>query len=119
MRGAKQNRRWGMVGVIIVTLATAFALTSANPVALGVRHQVDIQRFKFTPASLVVAPGDTVVWVNLDIVPHTITAQDDSWDSQTLQTNDAWELRITEEMTGDYFCRFHPAMVGQVQVKLD
>lgn len=102
---------------MVVALAAALAPTSAKPKTAGVSHRVEIQRFTFAPASLSVAPGDTVEWVNLDIVPHTITAKDDSWDSQTLQTNGAWELRITEEMTGDYFCRFHPTMVGQLQVK--
>jgi plastocyanin len=58
-----------------------------------------------------------VVWVNLDFVPHTIMAQDESWDSQALHSNEAWEMRITEEMTGGYFCRYHPAMEEQVDVK--
>ncbi|ETW94442.1 MAG: hypothetical protein ETSY1_34835 [Candidatus Entotheonella factor] len=117
MRITKWMRPWGIAVVMIAVLAAAMVPTGANPKPDGVRHRVNIQRFTFEPASLVVAPGDTVVWVNLDIVPHTITATDESWDSQTLQANGAWEMRVTEAMTGDYFCRFHPTMVGQVKVK--
>lgn len=119
MRSAKQRCRWGSLVIIMLMLIVAFVSSGAKSEATGVRHRINIQHFKFAPANLVVEPGDTVVWVNLDIVPHTITATDNSWDSQTLQTNDVWELRITEKMTGAYFCRFHPAMVGLVQVKLD
>ncbi len=119
MRAAKQMYRWGITIVMVIALSAVFTLTRVNSETTGVRHRVDIQRLQFSPANLLVAPGDTVVWVNLDIVPHTITATDESWDSQILQTNDTWELHITEEMTRDYFCRFHPTMVGHVQVKLD
>jgi plastocyanin len=97
-------------------MAAALIPTGAAQDAGGVRHRVEIQRFRFVPERLVVAPGDTLVWVNLDSVPHTLTAQDESWDSQALKANKEWELRVTEGMTGDYFCRYHPRMQGQVQV---
>ena len=38
-------------------------------------HQIAIQGFVYTPASLEVAVGDTVVWTNRDVVPHTVTAE--------------------------------------------
>jgi plastocyanin len=102
---------------MVAVLTAAFTPLRATQEAGGVRHRVDIQRFTFVPEYLVVAPGDTVVWVNRDLVPHTLTAQDSSWDSQALETNQAWELRFTEGMTGHYFCRFHPTMQGQVHVR--
>ena len=71
-----------------------------------------MRRLKYAPESLVVAPGDTVVWVNLDLVPDTVTAKDNSWDSQALESNETWEMRVTEEMTGNYFCRYHPSYGG-------
>ncbi|HSE96476.1 MAG TPA: cupredoxin family copper-binding protein, partial [Methylomirabilota bacterium] len=90
-----------------------------TPEAGGVRHRVEIRRVAFTPAHLVVAPGDTVVWVNRDLVPHTLTAEDGSWDSGMLEADQPWELRVTEGMTGHYVCRFHPAMRGHVEVTHD
>ncbi len=106
-----------MAAVMAAVLAAAPISIGSSQEAGGVRHRVDIQRFKFVPERLEVAPGDTVVWVNLDSVPHTLTAQDGSWDSQTLEANMTWELRVTEEMTGNYFCRYHPTMQGQVHVR--
>ncbi len=117
MRLTWHMRRWGLAAAMVVVLMAALAPIMAFQEAGSVRHRVEIQRFKFVPERLVVAPGDTVIWVNLDLVPHTITAKDESWDSQALVSNQAWEMRLTEEMTGNYFCRFHPAMAGQVYVR--
>ncbi len=117
LRFTRQMHRWGMVAVTVAFLTTALAPTGAMQEANGVRHRVEIRRLKYVPASLVVAPGDTVVWVNLDLVPHTVTAKDDSWDSQALASNGAWEIRVTEAMSGHFFCRYHPSMEGQVHVR--
>jgi plastocyanin len=35
---------------------------------------VEIREFKFEPETLTVHEGDTVVWKNDEIVPHTATA---------------------------------------------
>ena len=34
-------------------------------------HTVTIENFGFQPESLTVTRGDTIVWVNKDLVPHT------------------------------------------------
>ncbi len=109
--------RWGMVAVTAIVVAAALIPTGAAPTGGGVRHRVDIQRFTFMPERLVVAVGDTVVWVNRDLVPHALAAQDGSWGSSSLETNITWELRVTEETSGAYFCPYHPTMRGQVQVR--
>jgi plastocyanin len=106
-----------VVAVTAIVVAAALGPTAALPNASGVRHRIDIQRFTFVPQRLLVAPGDTVLWVNHDLVPHTVTAKDGSWDSQTLEVSETWELRVTAQMIGDYVCRFHPAMQGQVRVR--
>ena len=77
------------------------------------RHVVEIQQFKFVPAKLEVAPGDTIVWINRDIVPHTVTAANESWDSETINKDGEWQTVVRSEMSGDYYCRFHPIMKAQ------
>ena len=54
------------------------------------RHVVAMRDFEFEPAQLVVAPGDTVVWINRDVVPHTATGSNEPWDSGTLQEAASW-----------------------------
>ncbi len=80
-----------------------------------VRHSVTIEKFAFMPDTLVVQPGDTVVWRNSDLVPHTATAADSSWDSGLIAAGEEWLLVIAEEAVTEYFCRYHPAMLGSLR----
>lgn len=82
-------------------------------------HHVEIQKLKFVPATLDVAPGDIIVWTNLDIVPHTVTALDGSWDSGNLDFEAQWSTTVTATMSSSYICRYHPAMKGALGVDLD
>ena len=80
-------------------------------------HTVDIQDFGFSPALLEVREGDTVNWVNHDIVPHTATALDGSWDTGSLAQGQSMTITVSENTSAKYFCRFHPAMRGQLKVE--
>ena len=107
------------LGIAVVTaVAVAAALTSMGIAQeMGARrHHVTIKDFQFAPASVVVAPGDTVVWVNRDLVPHTITARDGSWDSDGLGQNATWEMHVTNSTAGEYLCRYHPTMHGRLMI---
>ena len=77
---------------------------------------VDIRGLKFQPVELVVAPGDTIVWINHDIVPHTATAGDKSWDSKSIGKQGQWETVVQSGMAEEYFCRFHPNMKARLQI---
>lgn len=46
-------------------------------------YQVEIRGMQFVPASLTVKVGDTVVWTNHDVLPHTVTAAG-AFDSQAI-----------------------------------
>ncbi len=41
--------------------------------------QVAIQNFAFSPQTLTVAPGTTVVWTQKDSAPHTVTSDTGAW----------------------------------------
>ena len=79
-------------------------------------HHVDIQKFKFDPDLLQVWPGDTIIWTNHDVVPHTATATDKSWDTGTIKKGMSKSLLVTETMLPDYYCRFHPAMKARLEL---
>jgi plastocyanin len=92
-------------------LATAApAATSMSPVT------VHIKNFLF-PKDLVVKPGTTVVFINDDDEPHTVTARDKSFDSKGLDTGDKFKYTFTKPGVTKYFCTVHPYMQGIIEVK--
>ena len=80
-------------------------------------HRVEIHRFKYKPATLSVKAGDVITWENLDIAPHTATANDDSWDTGPLEKGDVGSVVVTEDMVVDYFCVFHPHMKARLKLQ--
>lgn len=76
------------------------------------RHVVEIRAFSFQPQRTVVSPGDTIVWINRDIVPHTVTADAGTWSSQALEEGEAWEIVLETAAAQSYFCEYHPHMTG-------
>ena len=80
-------------------------------------HTVTIEGMRFQPEVLTVAPGDTVVWVNKDLVPHTATSKAGGFDSKDIQADKSW--RYTIQTTGEfaYICTFHPTMKAMLRVK--
>jgi plastocyanin len=80
------------------------------------RHVVEISGMKFTPSVLEIHRGDTVTWINRDLVPHTATAEKGSaFDSGTMLGGDSASVVLREG--GEYLCRLHPVMTGRVVVK--
>jgi plastocyanin len=74
---------------------------------------VIIAQMKFRPAELTVHKGDTVVWINRDIVAHDVTQVPNSaWTSGSLAPGQSWKMAVQE--TDDYFCSIHIVMVGKV-----
>ena len=74
------------------------------------QHVVEIRDFEYSPLADAVKPGDTVTWVNKDLVPHTATAIDESWDTGNILPGEMKSITITDAMIDGYICRFHPVM---------
>lgn len=105
------------LGLVLIAPACAL-LTGAHAGGSAQRHRVEIRGFAFDPPTLQASPGDTVVWVNRDLVPHTITVSNGKWDSGELSEGEAWELVIGagSPAVQSYFCRYHPSMRGSLEV---
>jgi plastocyanin len=71
---------------------------------------------RFEPTTLRIAVGETVRWFNDDALPHTVSATDGSWDSGNLPPGQALERRFDAAGSFPYFCRYHPGMVGTIEV---
>ncbi len=103
---------------VTTILAAAIALCAVVPGAGAAEPvRIEIRKFAFLPKEITVAPGTTVVWVNHDETPHTISAADHEFVSKALDTDDRYEHTFENEGDVQYFCTVHPFMVGVVHVR--
>jgi plastocyanin len=78
---------------------------------------VKIADFKFAPAQLTVKVGAKVTFSNSDKAPHTATAQDKSFDTDTLNQGAKKSVTFDKAGTYKYYCSFHRFMEGEIVVK--
>jgi plastocyanin len=79
-------------------------------------NKVSIANFNFSPSSLMVTKGATVTWTNNDSAPHTVTADDGSFTSGTLNQGDTYSHTFDDAGTINYHCSIHPMMKASVMV---
>jgi plastocyanin len=79
-------------------------------------NTVSIANFSFSPSSLMVTKGTTVTWTNNDSAPHTVTADDGSFTSGTLNQGDTYSYTFDAAGTINYHCSIHPMMKASVMV---
>lgn len=77
---------------------------------------VTIQGFAFGPNALEVKVGTTITWTNNDGAPHTVTADDGSFDSGRLNPGGTFSFTFAQAGTFAYHCNIHPSMVGTITV---
>jgi len=105
---------------ILLALSTPASGLMASHAASAVpakTQTVSIKMFAFAPQVLTVTPGTTVTWTNADEDPHTVTANDRSFHSAALDTDDKYSFTFTKPGEFAYFCSLHPHMTGRVIVR--
>ena len=112
-RAILRARRW----LLTATLAALVSGCAEHHARVPVLRRVTIRGFKFDPARLVVAAGDTVEWLNRDLVPHTSTAAGGHWNSNSIQPGHSWRTVLTIRGSEPYGCRLHTNMQAQLDVR--
>ena len=77
---------------------------------------VHIANYAFVPATVSIAPGQTIRFVNDDNEAHTVTAKDKSFDSTGLDMHDSWQHTFVRTGHFSYYCQMHPMMTGEIVV---
>lgn len=78
--------------------------------------EVSIVNSKYEPKKLSVVEGSTVKWTNKE-GSHTVTSDDDAFNSKVLQPNDSFSYQFTKPGTYQYHCKLHGAsMSGTITV---
>ncbi len=76
-----------MLGKIIVTNAGAADVST-------ITNTVNIQTMAFNPADLTIPRGSWVKWINLDTVPHSVVADDNSFNLPSMNQNGSGALQF-------------------------
>ncbi|MEJ0021427.1 MAG: cupredoxin family copper-binding protein [Candidatus Doudnabacteria bacterium] len=79
-------------------------------------HYISIQNFAFTPTSIMIRKGDTVVWTNKDSAVHTVIGDNGGPASSNLSTNQTYSFTFNTIGAFNYHCSIHPYMQGIVTV---
>ncbi len=90
---------------------------AAKPKPSPQTHTIIISSFAFQPETLTVNAGDTVIWKNQDLVPHTATAEGKGFDSKSIAANASWKFIARRAGSYPYLCTFHPTMKARLIVK--
>ena len=77
---------------------------------------VFIKDMKFQPEEINVHKGDTLVWINQDLVAHCVTeVKGKAWTSGAIHSGASWKKVVTK--SSDYYCAIHPEMKGRIVLK--
>ena len=122
----------GMFGYLIVlpnaaynasqstTTTTTTSTNASNPhidIEYGSAANTTSTYYSPPTITVVIGKNNTVTWVNQDIAPHTVTADDGSFDSGNLNPGYSWSYVFTTPGTYTYHCIYHPWMHGTIIVK--
>lgn len=90
------------------------ALTAASTAAPDTN--VSIVYRAYQPSDLTIVAGQTVVWTNSGLGPHTVTSDAGQFDSGRLEAGATFSYTFTAPGTYLYSCTVHPTMHGKVVV---
>src|SRR5215207_6548556 len=104
--------------MLAVLVAAGGFLSQVGPIAAHQEAAFDVQvvDFAFEPATVTVPAGATVTWTNTGSRPHTVTADDGSFDSGRLDPGEQFSQTFDQPGTFTYHCGFHPEMQGEIVV---
>jgi plastocyanin len=103
-------RRLGVIVAAVLGIPGSAASPAGSP------QRVLMKGIAYEPKQVTVHVGETLEWSNQDIVAHTATANDKSWDVNVLPGRTG---RMLMKVPGrfDYICRYHPNMTGEITVE--
>jgi plastocyanin len=78
---------------------------------------IDNGSFAFSPQTLNIRVGITIIWKNNTTVPHTVTSDNGVFNSGTISPGGTFSLIFTQAGTFAYHCNIHPFMTASIIVK--
>lgn len=105
-----------IAGPFIASQESSTPAASSSGDSSGEAATVDIKDFRYTPDKIEISAGSKVTWTNQEVVVHTVTADDDAYDSGDLSKGDSFSQTFDEAGEYAYHCDYHDNMHGTVVV---
>jgi len=100
--------RWMLPIVAALVLGASISAHAAT-------IQITMENLVISPAEAAAKVGDTIEWINKDILAHTATARNGDWDV-TISPKKTVTMVLKKPGTIEYYCRFHPNMKATLNV---
>ena len=98
-------------------LVMAALLSSAIAVpAHAATIQITIDNLVFAPTEVSARVGDTIEWINKDVLAHTATARNGDFDVTTPPKKTVTSI-LKKAGTVEYYCRYHPNMKAVLKIE--
>jgi plastocyanin len=101
----------------LLLVITGPAAAADRAAAKATTHTVAIDAVQFAPDTLTVHVGDTVVWVNKDPFPHTVTSKEGGFDSHEIAPGKSWSYKPRKVGAFPYICTLHSTMKATLRVE--
>ena len=100
--------RWMLPIVAALVLGASISAHAAT-------IQITMENLVISPAEAAAKVGDTIEWINKDILAHTATARNGDWDV-TIPPKKTVTLGLKKAGAVAYYCRCHPNMKATLTV---
>ena len=91
----------------ILPIVAALVLGAMSVSAHAATIQITMENLVISPAEVSAKVGDTIEWINRDILAHTATARNGDWDA-TISPKTTVTTVLKKAGKVEYYCRFHP-----------
>jgi plastocyanin len=108
--------RWSKLLIAAALIVPVAAASYAAP-KKGAVHTVVIDGMQFSPSTLEVHAGDTVIWKNKDPFPHTATSDHPAFDSGSIPSGGSWKFVARKRGRYPYTCTLHKPMKAVLVVE--
>ena len=100
-------------GVLALLLLAPLSIPRVGEAA---QFNISMGQNHFSSPTISINVGDVVVWRNTDSIAHTVTANDGSYDSGTMQPGGVFTYAFNTPGTYSYRCLIHSGMIGTITV---
>jgi plastocyanin len=102
--------------ILSCALVLAFAAAASASARAPKVVQITISAMTFAAPSGAIKAGDTIEWINKDIVDHTATEKKGGLWNVSIAPGKSAKVVVKKAGTFDYYCRYHPNMVARISV---